>query len=1068
MILLLLEYLKIHTGTTTRTTQRNRTTFQGYGSIQTTRFADNRSLNLDLRSQRGDIGLILDSPALAAYANHPQLSDQSRLLLQEWMLGQANAVGPDMLATGALAGVRKRIERNPFAPIFPDVGVNGTGISVTRGLFSKELEISGRPTPVGVQLPNLSNEQTFEMLQQTLAALPRYSPGHTANAINVGIGNDIIMPGYLGNSVVRMGDGEDIYLASPQLFAAVLAGNNLRSSSGTVDAKILYPTAYALRGTAANQRGNSIFGEGGSDLIYYDSSINNANGGTGDDIFAPSFGSFNWAIDTLIQGPTNSVTLRDSNGRIENFSRRNNNQDAAEREILLRGAEHLRTFVHGDAALISPATQFRGQAGSPSPLYQFELDRTLRRFNDSTTINRAVLTPNANWGLRSSDSNNGPFIEDRSLMNRLGGQHLIGGEGSDLFYGIDPDWYRTWTMPSGGQRQAFYSNNRSDRPFERPHAQLMQPVTMSGGPGIDSFIFGNPRNLDPWSLEGGDFFYRVSGNHNNLPGVDGTPRRDAQRYGENTESDNFVINLTYAGDNWTRVISNGSAAKEGFNGIDVLRFAQSLTGMGKDFTGILKDMAPRNIPDRDYGEIKIQGSNYDRFNNGVKIASATFSAFNLAFSAIVGISNFIDALQREARPTTLPETSSYYRDPVGSWRGTINITDWDPSDTIAIRVDPSDSASNASNRWENIQFQFNRAITNSSFSGSELVVSTANGGSNRPLVRLEEFGGNPGGFAWYAYDFYNKNWRIIGSQSSDMAFFGQIPLGSPTFHPGGRDQYNFNVQQGSRVFRWTDRQGLTNSQLSAMQSASENILLEHDTMAFGYYTDLQLTPLNSSQIASLNQTNLLPNPRVDLDRSKLWIRELPSATTADTGFPAEWIAYSFRQLADDPKAYAYMLKATPRWSRVSSERRGTSSTASTDQTNEVSELDRINALVEGFELLDRLLPGDLPSLKLAANDRMDELTGVRIENDYLNGSLPVLKDLNSVRGIAVDPSKTSVVVYYDGFSDFPNQASDQPWSLFKTRIEDGKYFGVYGLTTSDIAAEERISGLDLNADGFLA
>jgi hypothetical protein len=974
-----------------------------------------------------------------------------------------------MLATGALAGVRKRIERNPFAPIFPDVGVNGTGISVTRQLFSKELEISGRPTRVGVRLPNLSNEQTFEMLQQTLAALPRYSPGHTANAINVGIGNDIIMPGYLGNSVVRMGDGGDIYLASPQLFAAVLAGNNLRSGSGTVDAKILYPTAYALQGTAANQRGNSIFGEGGSDLIYYDSSINNANGGIGDDIFAPSFGSFNWAIDTLIQGPTNSVTLRDSNGRIENFSRRNNNQDAAEREILLRGAEHLRTFVHGDAALISPATfvygdaalispakQFRGQAGSPSPLYQFELDRTNNSFIRNIRVNRAVLTPNANWGLRSNDSNNGPFIEDRSLMNRLGGQHLIGGEGSDLFYGIDPDWYRTWTMPSGGQRQAFYSNNRSDRPFERPHAQLMQPVTMSGGPGIDSFIFGNPRNLDPWSLEGGDFFYRVSGNHNNLPGVDGTPRRDAQRYGENTESDNFVINLTYAGDNWTRVISNGSAAEEGFNGIDAARFAQTLSGIGKDVTGIFKDVGPPKFV-----------KNVDGFNKFIKKFSAISSGFNLLFSTTVGVTTFINALRRDSRPATLPETSSYYRDPVGSWRGTINITDWDPSDTISIRVDPSDSASNARNRWENIQFQFNRAITNSSFSGSELVVSTANGGSNRPLVRLEEFGGNPGGFAWYAYDFYNKNWRIIGSQSSDMAFFGQIPLGSPTFHPGGRDQYNFNVQQGSRIFRWTDRQGLTNSQLSAMQSASENILLEHDTMAFGYYTDLQLTPLNSSQIASLNQTNLLPNPRVDLDRSKLWIRELPSATTADTGFPAEWIAYSFRQLADDPKAYAYMLKATPRWSRVTG-MRGTSSTDSTDQTNEVSELDRIKALVEGFDLLDRLLPGDLPSLKLAADDRMDELTGVRIENEYLNGSLPVLKDLNSVRGIAVDASKTSVVVYYDGFSDFPNQASDQPWSLFKTRIEDGKYFGVYGLTTSDIAAEERISGLDLNADGFLA
>jgi hypothetical protein len=116
--------------------------------------------------------------------------------------------------------------------------------------------------------------------------------------------------------------------------------------------------------------------------------------------------------------------------------------------------------------------------------------------------------------------------------------------------------------------------------------------------------------LDPWSLEGGDFFYRVSGNHNNLPGVDGTPRRDSQLYGENTESDNFVINLTYAGDNWTRVISNGSAAKEGFNGIDALRFAQSLTGMGKDFTGILKDMAPKNIPDRVVGEHILEGKKF--------------------------------------------------------------------------------------------------------------------------------------------------------------------------------------------------------------------------------------------------------------------------------------------------------------------------------------------------------------------------------------------------------------------------------------------------------------------------
>jgi hypothetical protein len=296
-----------------------------------------------------------------------------------------------------------------------------------------------------------------------------------------------------------------------------------------------------------------------------------------------------------------------------------------------------------------------------------------------------------------------------------------------------------------------------------------------------------------------------------------------------------------------------------------------------------------------------------------------------------------------------------------------------------------------------------------------------------------------------------------------MAFFGQIPLGSDIFHPGGRDRYNFNVRKESRIFRWTDRQGLTNSQLSAMQSASENILLEHDTMAFGYYVDLQLAALNSSQIGSLNQTNLLPTPRIDLDESKLWIRELPPGNVVDSGAPIDWKAYSFRQLEVDPKAQAYRQLATPVWDRVTGNLR-TVSPSLNSQSKEVSTLDRIGALVEGFDLLDQHLPGDLPSLKLAEERRADELTGTRLNDRIIDNSALMLKDLNTVRGIAIDPSKTSVVVYYEALSD----SQESPWALLKTRIQDGLSYGVYGLTTAEIAAEERITGLDLNADNILA
>jgi len=1041
---------------------------RGLALVQTTQLADDRLIQLDLRRENDAVALIVDSPSLALFANPRLRNSGGRTLLQEWMLGQPNSPGPDQWAVDVLGGVRQRIAGGlqPFSQIFPNVGVNGAGISVTREFFNqpnRTINLVGSSPQIGVELPGMSSEQVFRELLRTVQAMPRRGRSAGRSSIRLGSFDDVVQPGYLGNGDVFMGDGKDIILSSPHVYAIVMHRQMGDSSGRSGNAAIYYPIAYALRGTIENQNGNNYYGENGDDCIYYDASVATADGGAGDDIFAPSYGSFNWAVDTFAQGLMRWVSLRDGNNLIGNFSRRSANQEARSQEPWLYSSQTISnglltpifTFVHGDAALLSPVSHVKDSQGIGSDhgnrfsnqfYYEFEHEATFPR-GRINNFNTRIL-PRANWGLRQNQA--GILDLDRTLANRIGGQRLVGGDGQDTFFGIDPDWYRDWgTVTNGlGQRQAFYSqndpNNRQSRPFERPHAQLMSPVEMFGGVGGDTFTFGNPRNLQPWSLQGGDYLYRVSGNHDDNPGVNRVPRRDDARYGANADSDVFQFNLTYQGDTWTRLVSSGASAVGGPSGLDITRLVGNGFSTLKDGTSIFKDLA----------------NSKHAWLAGIKKFSAAFTALSSIFSIGTAIWNIVER-SRAARSESIPETSSYYRDPVGDWRQSVNIRDWDPADTIAIRVDPSNSAANRSHRWENIQFQFNRVVNSSSFDGSELVVSTANGGSTRqvPLVRLEEFGGVPGGFAWRVHDFDRGSPRIIGSGDRDMAFFGQIPINAVSVHPGGRDRYNFNVPRGSRMFRWTDDQGMPANTLNQLRSSAENIVLEHDTMAFGYYWDLRLST-DATAANQLETTRILKDPRIDLDTSSLWIRNVMQrdpVSGRDLGKPVDWNPYSLRSLRDDPSSQILARQATPYWDRVTRLPRA----SSFPRTNEISPETRLDQLIHGLKALDKALPGDLPALRRAASgSASDGSGGVRLVEARFN-----LVDLNSVRAISAASStkdeNPAVVVYYDA-------PEDSGYVMLKTTIKAGLSAGVYGMHAQQLSLEEKTTGLDINADGFLA
>lgn len=829
----------------------------------------------------GDVYLAIDDPALALWSK-PQTSlrtdEATKLAFPEWLRGASYDANPDVWVRETLQGVRQQLDTSPFGvftPAFPTVKnytpsfttTNGDGVSVTRHFGEiKRYEVRDQrwiypPYPFGTNRG--ANPGPKAAYLGLLSAMATVTPQTTCtssqprcNSIVLYGGNDVVMPGWIGNAVIDAGEGDDIILASPQVNVAVYFGISADYPQQQTS-RLYYPTPYALQGTASNINGNVFSGGAGSDVIYYDGSVAEAYGGTGDDILAPSFGSFNWAFDTLFQGTyTNPGAawlaknpIRADEPPLRVYQAFGDNW-AKQGEVTLQGM----AVISGSKALLGPDTDLR-RGLDPN------------EFNSSTyALGRASGTVDRlNVGLVADTVNGNTKIDD-ATVNRLGGQKLYGGEGSDLIYGLDPDFYKGFKTAADGQglRVPFNNPGADGKVDGRQYAQVFESVQMFGGTGKDYFALGNPGNLDPGRLDG-NYLYRISGNS------DSFKSKGAPDFGI-LEGDVFEVNLTYEGANWTSSVA-------GPGGAGGVVSATSVVKAGFDAIKVVNDLS--------------------------KIAGLAFLGIP-QFAAVASLGSFVAGIvplfQPEAEKPITPE-SPFYRDPIGNWRKAIQIQDWDPADSITIHVDPSNSVGDSSRRWDQVQF----GIINTTDTTNEgaLTITAQVGGeaAPRPLISLERFTAKDGvAGTWWAWDFRQAGGKgaYVPITKDNLSFFGQVDPAKASVLVPYVDQYSFPVVQGTPLFRWTDDSLKNNEELlNTLRSNSERIVIQLDTMSLGYYWDIRYLGEASGPDTPIN------NLSVDQKASKLWV------VNPDPGAAQRWIGYSLEDLAANPEL---TTKATPIWS----------------------------------------------------------------------------------------------------------------------------------------------------------
>ena len=972
----------------------------------------------DASAKASDILISTAYPAHALYVQGSKIANlraqSANPVWREWLLNQPLEYGGDVRANAdswtreVLKGVRQRLQENKlgiFSPVFgrfQSTSGNGDGISVTRYFADSPIK----------PFQDLNWHQAFQELSKSI------KDGILSNNefdLRLGIGNDVVLPGWAANTTVDAGPGDDIILSSPQVYVAELYDTTIESSAGADkrywEAYIYYPTSYVPKGEdgkGANLLGNQYNAGAGKDLIYYDSGVAIANGGDGDDILAPSFGSFNWGLDHLFQG--SGLATTPDVYRTLGFGE-------PQFELYKTTEGSASTFIRGPRALISPLRNLKQEQRVPLQYTQgydygldgYEFDALNRELTpEGLQINiRASKKPDGvNFGLTKDDNNN--LVADVDEINIIGGSKLIGGKGKDIFYGIDPQFYAGFATAADGQglRQAFRNNNQGDSTSQPPryNAQELRGVQMFGGSDSDYFVLGNPRNIDPWSIANGyNYLYRISGN------ADDFKNKEDVNFGLDAAPDIFEVNLTYAGENWTNTVTSAP----GETGAAEQPSALDLASLGVDSLSALGLVA-----------------------GGFGINLPIFTALTAVGSFALGIASLAKPTPKQ--PISVDNT--YYRDPIGSWRQKISIQDWDPSDRMVIRIDPSDPSALASRRWDNINLSFVPGNDSSNNQFLDLNYQLAGDAAARTLFRLESINDSASSGAWYVHDF-TRGAEPVQQQigQNNLGFFGQVEMQSDSTARQDPDlatyidQYGFAVEAGTRLFRWNDAT-LSNdvTRLAHMRGRSERIVAQLDTMTLGYYWD----PRFKGSVSSTDANPKIQDLSLDNEASSLWIRQ-----NGPDGNPV-WIPYSYNSIAQDNNIKILADKATPKWYRQ-------------DPTATQPQSDFELLATEMSVRLDELTHAKAPGVGPFARSR-----GKQLKSDQFD-----LNNLNTVKDVVIQGGQDNrrAVVYYES-----PKRNNKEIAILKTVINDNVVYPEYALNAKQLKREETQLCQDINGDGLIA
>ena len=717
--------------------------------------------------------------------------------------------------------------------------------------------------------------------------------------------NNILLLGPYSNANIVIGDGNNIILNSPAMFDATL-GVYQRGYFDTTAQKASYWSFYpSAQGLA---KSNTIYLGEGNNLVYYDSSIKTIETKNGDNVFAPSFGSFNWAKN-------NFQTLTPINSQFQPNADNKTWFTPFTINAANGGIGVDKAYSYQDTYSIV------GNYGDG-----FETYKNPSSYSQMTYVGNVAGGPN------NPIEENG--VVDQSKLPSIGGQIIRAGSGNDVFYGVDPYFYHyNETLGTGisgeGNRDVFIipKNNTKN---ERFSFQNFETITMLGGKGNDIFYLGNPTRIAPDGLQyKGDYSYKISTNHRDL--VNQAARESLDFAEKDAGVDIIEVNMSAD----IRAFTNTTQSYEAETG--------------------------RNPRGADFAKAAVTGyfGAADTFLDTFTDIGASFKfmpLIDIGLSAASGISEMIKIFT-PSPPPPIVVSNDVLTQPLGQWRQSVAINDWNPGTIINIKVDPTWTTMQSTGRWSNVIVNIDLKQTNIDGTGTSISWRKGSDAASNQIFFIDALGTK--GTGYYSFNFKTGQYDQITNQNLD--FFGTIAAGVSGINPlknyTAKNGFVFSsddtsvasmAPEGAYQFYWNDKDNPTlqtseRDLLNEARESSQSLSIQFDSRSLGWYW--QPSYKSTLPPGTLNPTEEQLRDAISIDEnaSKLWIVSEDDAT--------KWEYHTFADFRTKTEAFQDSLLAKTFYQKQS--RSGGAVDADQKATKK---------LVQDFDILKDIMP-DLNELK---------------------------------------------------------------------------------------------------------
>jgi hypothetical protein len=642
----------------------------------------------------------------------------------------------------------------------------------------------------------------------------------------------VLVTGPFSQTDLKFGNGNNIIVSSPAMTLALHRTIRSRieynfASPHTVDDyhadTVLYPSSVGQYGTNNLDLGN------GNNVIYYDSSIGNVNSGSGNNIFIPSFGSFNWSINWV---PAYATQL--TNGYNDSPSPWGSTQRLNQNWLLnTEAGTPLISPIPWDLKVFNP---FDGKPAAKSYLSdnaKFALAPKSGEIANLYTINTYLRTPLQNTYFNSERLNDGASEKDPSKklelqlksynpVSQLGGVTIKANGGNNTFYGMDWSFWKHLLPTDAGVLTTANQQVDNTKKITRAAQHLWNTTTFAGGRGSNTFNLGNViDNITNNSLfYSGDASYRLSLTHDNIYAKNDIFRsglKFGNAFDEITGSPLMsVVNLQLNADPSTLSVTIQDA-DPGQAGTTKAQQAGAWSGLANAANKFVSNGAKIQEDLTKNWMAKVDGKPRPSWlatsKSLARIVGTAVPFFDTAISvvsAVVGLVNLFSA--KPAKPPKEEIKVTYLTQALDPALKAVVINDWNPAAKININLPSVDSS-----QWSALTFEIKDPAADSSRNTGKGVYLNVNKNSvddkgnsaktDFPLVVLEHLGAKDKSFGYYSYSFVDPdgdgplragafnyitgdNLRLFGSlpdPSKLLADDGKMPLNQIIFPSAFRD-----------------------------------------------------------------------------------------------------------------------------------------------------------------------------------------------------------------------------------------------------------------------------------------